>query len=89
MVRSTNLLGVSYNHPIIGKLDLLSVLKNLKEVGIKSLMVEGGQRIISSLLSLSPPVVDIVVVTIAPMFVGSDGTGVTEANQENVCTLPF
>ena len=47
-------------------------------------MVEGGQRVISTLLAISPPVVDTVIVTVAPLFVGKDGTGVTEANQDKV-----
>jgi 2,5-diamino-6-(ribosylamino)-4(3H)-pyrimidinone 5'-phosphate reductase len=71
----------------IGKLDFLTVLNDLKQAGIDSIMVEGGQRIISSLLATSPPLVDLVIITIAPMLVGSDGTGVTEDDQVSVSLL--
>lgn len=36
-------------------------------------MVEGGQRVISSFLSWEPTLVDIAIVTVAPMFVGLNG----------------
>ena len=49
---------------------------------IRSLMVEGGQRVISSFLAHEPPVVQCVIITIAPCIVGSDGVGVTSADTE-------
>ena len=45
-------------------------------------MVEGGQRVISSFLSHKPPVVQSVIITIAPCIVGSDGVGVTSGDSE-------
>jgi 2,5-diamino-6-(ribosylamino)-4(3H)-pyrimidinone 5'-phosphate reductase len=36
-------------------------------------MVEGGQRVISSFLSASPVLVDILIITIAPILVGQAG----------------
>lgn len=52
----------------------------LKGLRLRSVMIEGGSRVLSSFLR-SPPradgshVVDSVVVTVAPMFIG-DGVGV-------------
>jgi 2,5-diamino-6-(ribosylamino)-4(3H)-pyrimidinone 5'-phosphate reductase len=57
----------------VGYLCLPSLLKNLHINGIASLMVEGGQRVISSFLSVDPALVDVVIVTIAPMLVGHGG----------------
>lgn len=45
-------------------------------------MVEGGQRVISSFLTHEPPVVQCVIITIAPCIVGSDGVGVTSGDSE-------
>jgi 2,5-diamino-6-(ribosylamino)-4(3H)-pyrimidinone 5'-phosphate reductase len=36
-------------------------------------MVEGGQRVISSFLSENPALVDILIVTVAPILVGQAG----------------
>jgi len=55
------------------QLSLPSVLKALQKEGITSLMVEGGQRIISSFLSASTALVDILIVTVAPLLVGHTG----------------
>jgi len=52
----------------------------LQKLGLRSVMIEGGSRILSSFLRSPPrtdksPVVDSVIVTVAPMFIG-DGVGV-------------
>ncbi|KAG8943088.1 2,5-diamino-6-(ribosylamino)-4(3H)-pyrimidinone 5'-phosphate reductase [Tulasnella sp. 424] len=54
-----------------GKLDIDNVLSTLSKLGIKSLMVEGGQKVISSFLShksasTGGSVVDSIIVTVAP-----------------------
>jgi 2,5-diamino-6-(ribosylamino)-4(3H)-pyrimidinone 5'-phosphate reductase len=63
-----------------GNLSRPSLLDKLKQLGIHSLMVEGGQRVISSFLGAmdekGQPVVDKLVITVAPKFVGSAGIGV-------------
>jgi len=42
----------------------------------RSLMIEGGARIIASCLAAPPPgLVDLVIVTVAPVFVGEGGVG--------------
>jgi GTP cyclohydrolase II len=51
-----------------GQIDLRPMMADLKARGIKSLMVEGGASVISSMLDAK--VVDACVITIAPFFVG-------------------
>lgn len=68
--------------------DMISIphlLARLRELSIRSLMVEGGARIIQSFLAASgDPIsetsrgagaVDTIIVTVAPTLVGSDGVG--------------
>ncbi|CAA7264850.1 unnamed protein product [Cyclocybe aegerita] len=56
-----------------GYLPVPLILKALRDLGVCSLMVEGGARIIASFLS--EPVVDALIVTIAPVLVGDAGVG--------------
>ena len=51
-----------------GRLDLQAVLSCLAEMAVDSLMVEGGASVITSFLRLR--LVNYIVLTIAPMFVG-------------------
>jgi 3,4-dihydroxy 2-butanone 4-phosphate synthase/GTP cyclohydrolase II len=51
-----------------GQVDLTALFRHLGELGIKSLMVEGGARIITSVLS--DQLVDQLVLTVAPLLVG-------------------
>jgi 2,5-diamino-6-(ribosylamino)-4(3H)-pyrimidinone 5'-phosphate reductase len=51
------------------------VLKSLHDLGIRSLMVEGGARIIGSFFAASGKIVDALIITVAPILVGSDGVG--------------
>jgi GTP cyclohydrolase II len=51
-----------------GWVDLRSLLLQLADLGIKNVMVEGGARVITSFLSQH--LVDWIVITIAPMFLG-------------------
>jgi riboflavin biosynthesis pyrimidine reductase len=55
-----------------GGVDLAALLEKLDDLGIRSVMVEGGARIISSVLSQD--LADFAVVTVAPNFMG--GTNV-------------
>ena len=55
-------------------LPIPAVLPALHELGIHSLMVEGGAQVIASFFATSS-VVDSVIVTVAPTFVGADGVG--------------
>ncbi|TFG58799.1 MAG: hypothetical protein E4H36_14990 [Spirochaetales bacterium] len=58
-----------------GRLNLVSVCGFLYDSGIKTLMVEGGLKVISSFLSTD--LVDKVIITISPRFAG--GRNVTIA----------
>jgi len=51
-----------------GQVDLFALLKMLGQKGIRSIMVEGGAQVISSFLNAQ--LVDQLVITIAPTFVG-------------------
>ncbi len=53
---------------ITGQVPLPGLLESLAELGVKRLMVEGGARVISAFLSMG--LVDRVLLTIAPRFVG-------------------
>ena len=55
------------------RLQVGDVLQTLRDLGIKSLMVEGGARIITSFLS--EDVVDTLIITVAPVMVGDAGVG--------------
>jgi len=46
----------------------------LHELGMRSLMVEGGAQVIASFFAATS-VVDTVIITVAPTFVGADGVG--------------
>lgn len=64
----------------IGRIAPESLPGILKGLGLKSVMIEGGSKVLSSFLrspsrSGGSPVVDTVVVTVAPMFIG-EGVGV-------------
>ncbi|KZO96351.1 hypothetical protein CALVIDRAFT_113718 [Calocera viscosa TUFC12733] len=54
-------------------LSLPSLLAHLHSRGIRSLMVEGGQRVIFSFLSQG--LFDLLIVTVAPTLVGPEGVG--------------
>ena len=51
------------------------ILKSLSDLGIRSLMVEGGARIIGSFFAAPENIVDALIITVAPILVGSDGVG--------------
>lgn len=60
---------------IVGVLSVRALLVKLKEMEIRTLMVEGGARVIGSFLEAAGESVDTVVVTVAPTFVGKGGVG--------------
>ncbi|KIJ66193.1 hypothetical protein HYDPIDRAFT_174362 [Hydnomerulius pinastri MD-312] len=68
---------------VIGLLSVPDLLRKLREEGIRSVMVEGGATVIRAFLSQAskphnletPPVVDTLIVTVAPKLVGDDGIG--------------
>jgi 2,5-diamino-6-(ribosylamino)-4(3H)-pyrimidinone 5'-phosphate reductase len=56
-------------------LSLPAILRSLSDLGIQSLMVEGGARIIGSFFASPEKIVDTLVITVAPVLVGSNGVG--------------
>ncbi|KAK3115380.1 2,5-diamino-6-(ribosylamino)-4(3H)-pyrimidinone 5'-phosphate reductase [Teratosphaeriaceae sp. CCFEE 6253] len=54
------------------------ILQTLKQRGIESVMIEGGATIIATLLGM-PELVDSVIVTIAPTWLGEGGVSITPA----------
>lgn len=69
-----------------GRLDLAGALRLLKMRGINSVMIEGGQRVISSMLTGrhtdGSALVDLLIITIAPTLIGSGGVGVLEQGKK-------
>ena len=61
------------SHDAKEKLDLVEILKHLGEMGICSLLVEGGAAIHSSFLKKG--LVDRVMLFVAPLFAGTAGIG--------------
>ncbi|KAF7845840.1 hypothetical protein BT93_L0389 [Corymbia citriodora subsp. variegata] len=54
----------------------LEILQSLKRKGIRSVMIEGGAKVITALLA-QPELVDAVIITIAPTFLGQGGVSVS------------
>ncbi|KAJ2540140.1 2,5-diamino-6-(ribosylamino)-4(3H)-pyrimidinone 5'-phosphate reductase [Coemansia sp. D1744] len=54
-----------------GRLCLGAVVRELRQLGIMRLMVEGGARVIQAFLESQ--IVDLLIITIAPVLVGSSG----------------
>ncbi|CAE6441761.1 unnamed protein product [Rhizoctonia solani] len=69
-----------------GQIDLAGALRLLKHRGIHSVMVEGGQRVISSMLTGrhtdESPLVDTLIITVSPSLIGSDGVGVLQQGRK-------
>ncbi len=65
----------------VGLLSIPSLLIRLNELGIKSLMVEGGARVIASFFA-HPEVINTIIVTVAPKFVGTEGIGYGVASSQ-------
>ena len=64
--RGIRVMGVTRDRN--GQIDLPALMAALRELGIKSLLVEGGAQVITSFLAAR--LVDQVVITIAPLMVG-------------------
>lgn len=66
---------------------LNTVLTTVRALGIQSLMVEGGQQIISSFLSATRKyrLIDTLIITVAPTFVGDQGISALSSETTDVC----
>lgn len=84
----------------LGRISIPLLLGKLRELGIRSLMVEGGARVIQSFLAesqsagaadISSQVVDTIIVTVAPTIVGDEGVGygtsISSASVSNFSSL--
>ncbi|RKP05775.1 dihydrofolate reductase-like domain-containing protein, partial [Thamnocephalis sphaerospora] len=59
-----------------GRLNLTAVMDRLGSLGIRRVMIEGGSQVVRSLLlshTIAQPLVDLLVVTVAPVLVGEQG----------------
>lgn len=57
-----------------GRFHWSDIMSTLVARGLKSLMIEGGASVISQVLSAG--LADVVIITIAPVFLGSDAVGI-------------
>ncbi|CAO3687713.1 unnamed protein product [Rhizopus stolonifer] len=69
------------------RVPLLNVLELLRSMGIKSLMIEGGAKIIQS--CLKNQLYDQLIVTIAPKFVGIDGVNAVLDEKEGLKNVKY
>jgi len=63
-----------------GKFSWRDILSTLTTKGVHSVMIEGGATVINDILSEG--VADIIIITIAPVFLGRDGVGILPKLQE-------
>jgi GTP cyclohydrolase II len=66
----------------VGGLDLAAVLRNLRASGVRTLLVEGGARLVTSLLAAG--LVDRAIVSVSPLIVGAGRDAVGELGIERV-----
>ncbi|KAI1275341.1 dihydrofolate reductase-like domain-containing protein [Xylaria sp. FL0933] len=60
-----------------GRLNWCTILAAVRQEGLRSIMIEGGGEVINSLLSEEADLVDSVIVTIAPIWLGRGGVTVS------------
>ena len=60
------------------------ILEKLKELDIKSVMIEGGAKVINDLLINRDNLVDSLIITVAPVFLGKNGVDVSPNHQINL-----
>jgi 2,5-diamino-6-(ribosylamino)-4(3H)-pyrimidinone 5'-phosphate reductase len=63
-----------------GRFSWAEILSTLSTRGIKSVMIEGGASVINDILSQK--LADIIIITIAPVFIGRDGVGIAASFHE-------
>ncbi|KAF7190491.1 2,5-diamino-6-ribosylamino-4(3H)-pyrimidinone 5'-phosphate reductase [Pseudocercospora fuligena] len=75
-----NYLKLEDDHPSSSDtaISWVAILRALKQRGINSVMIEGGATVINTLLSL-PDLVDSIIITVAPTFLGQGGVAVSPA----------
>ena len=63
-----------------GRFSWIEILSTLHSRGIKSVMIEGGASVINDVLSQR--IADVIIITIAPVFLGRDGVGIAPILQQ-------
>ena len=56
------------------------ILSTLSTKGVDSVMIEGGANVINDILTQQ--IADVIIITIAPVFLGRDGVGILPSLQE-------
>jgi GTP cyclohydrolase II len=79
------LLRIRMSHS--GKLDLEDLLRQLHNLGVRSVMVEGGRRVLTSFLQAG--LVDYTVVTIAPTFHNGLAASIGNGKDDTVVQRPL
>ncbi|ODV94993.1 hypothetical protein PACTADRAFT_50830 [Pachysolen tannophilus NRRL Y-2460] len=67
-----------------GKISWLDILHFLRSEKINSVMVEGGATVINKLLTFKPVIVDSLIITVGPVFLGSQGVEVSPNGKVNL-----
>lgn len=81
---------IPLEHEIDGRFTWDSILKAVSNEGLDSIMIEGGGKIINSLLSLpNNELIDSVIITIAPTWLGQGGVVVSPARDPGPDGEPF
>ncbi|WEJ92566.1 2,5-diamino-6-(ribosylamino)-4(3H)-pyrimidinone 5'-phosphate reductase [Yamadazyma tenuis] len=65
------------------------ILDVLYELGIKSVMVEGGAKIINELLAYKEPIIDSLIITIGPVFLGNEGVEVSPSRHVDLSNVKW
>lgn len=71
-----------------GQISWLSIFKLLKNEGIQSVMVEGGAVIINTLLE-EPSLIDSLIVTIGPVYLGKKGVEVSPSSKASLTNMAW
>ncbi|ODV78270.1 riboflavin-specific deaminase [Suhomyces tanzawaensis NRRL Y-17324] len=64
------------------------ILKKLLELGVHSVMVEGGAKIINDLL-VSSSLIDSIIITVGPVFLGNEGVEVSPSKHVNLTAVKW
>ena len=64
------------------------VLAMLWDKGVKSVMVEGGGQVINNLLSEHANLIDALIVTLAPVYLGNGGVGIQPERKSGKRDMP-
>ncbi|EGW32540.1 uncharacterized protein SPAPADRAFT_71929 [Spathaspora passalidarum NRRL Y-27907] len=80
--------------PLIGNTSNWAIiLDSLRQLGIKSVMIEGGARVINDLLDFNKfsekPIIDSIIITIAPVYLGIEGVQVSPSSRVDITDVKW